>query len=639
MGTIRHRGAAATCIALACALALAGCASPYVTNSPPSTTVQYAPATLSYALAYSRSQHDLYRAKVVELGDSERILSNGLITLGGALVWLAAAGGHPHAVRNLTVGGGTAYTLGVFNNDKRRAVIYVAGMRALECANDVVAPLNLPDPVVGNLTQQRTSLDTLGDTVASNMATVTKQMMLVGQQVPAAETSLAAARDSLAAAQQATDRATQAGVAADALLARQGKAGELLMNAVARIDALVLDDLRGTEGSIQAVPGILTDLAKNAAMFGALAQPPQPASTDTTTTAEGPHGREVRAQESTQTRGADTKNALNALADAVANLKKSSAQLDARAQRLSGVVGEIQQGVQLDRLKSCNVEGVVTTMSVTPQVLTFTEKTADTQMIVVRGGKLDYSAGFTQSTHPGIDIQARSPFLRSDVIAVESKADLGATPASYQIMVRDASDQVQFVTVKIQPASGGSTPPAGDGGASANADLGKSEIRKRSPLQVASGATVIFKSVDAADGNYTVTYEAQGGAKVAHDEVEKALANDTELVNAIGKDAKIAAIDASGAAESPHARTVRSHGVAAASLTREQVSAIQRNLCMDEASIDGRWGMRTQAALLRDRKRRKDAGDKDVPQGLLKNAEAAQILARTQTETARICGH
>jgi hypothetical protein len=636
MFTWNSRGKGLCALTAAMSIVLVGCANPYVRVIAPDTSKSYPPASLAYALEYSRTYHDAYRDKVIELGDAERTLSNGLITLGGVLVGLAASKAHSSATGGVAILGGLGYTLGVFNTDKRRSLIYVAGMKALECANDAVTPLNLGAQALSDLQSQMSDVKESSSALSKRIGAVEADIIIVSQRVPKAESSIQSARQAVNATQEILARASQAHVAGNELLAKHGLAGEHLRNAVQKIDAAVLDELRGTEAAIQSVPSIIADLAVNTKVFSDLARPPA-APASGAAAEDAPHGKVVRSVEARIRRDKEQLDLLTALATSVAALKSETSLLESRSQRLSGIVASIQKDARGDRLKTCKVEGVETTMTVTPQTLTFDEKTANTQMLLVKGGKQNYSAQFAQSAHPGLSIEAASPFLRSDVIAVTATKDATANAAGYQIVVRDSSNQVQIVMVKVGPKSGGN---AGAGESASNDDL-VSYIMSLSPVKVASGTSVdINKVTIRPDGSPEVTYKPQAGKTVKGDEVAAALMADTELPNLLGTSRKIVAV-AEGT-EAPHGKKVPAtasvkFGSAVATLKPPDVTTIQKNLCMKAADIDGAWGVRTQAALIKDRDRREMAGEKGVPQGFLQGAEARALLERTAEQTGKMC--
>lgn len=632
---IRNSDARGLCvISVAVSMVLSGCANPYVRVIPPDVAKAYSAVSLSYALEYSRTVHDAYRDKVIEFGDAERNLSNALITLGGVMVGLAAAKAHSSALGGATILGGTAYSLGVFNTDKRRGLVYIAGMKALECANDAVVPLNFGDETVRELQGQMSEIRASSLAVGQGIGAVEAASLLVAQRVSNAETALQSARDAVTAAQPATERASQAHVAASQLFLKHRRAGEQLRNAVQKIDAVVLDEIRGTEGAIQAVPGIISQLIQNNTIFSDLAKPPA-ASASAASFGQEPHAKRVRDQESRIERQDDERMLMEKLATAVAALRTETALMESRSQRLAGIVVSVETDVPVDRLKSCKVEGAETTMTITPQVLTFDEKTANTQMLLIKGGKLNYSAAFGQSSHPGLSIDASNPFLRTDVISVTATNEASANAAGYQILIRDASNQVQFVTVKVRPKADGTPNKV------ASDDAVVAYINTLSRLTLASGAIVtITNATVRPDGSPEVTYKPNAGKAVTNDEVVITLMADTQLANLLGANRKVVAV-AEGIS-APHSKKVSRvaagrFGSTVAAFKPRDLSTVQKSLCISAADISGVWGVRTQAALNKDRERREAAGQKNVPEGFLGAAEARALLERSADEIAKMC--
>ena len=97
--------------ALAAAVLLSGCASPYVRLSPGSDTLDVQPQVLADAIGTARAKQREYHDQVINLGESERALSNSLLGLGTLVdLWRQrlpcsaaaprpAAGGHVHRRR------------------------------------------------------------------------------------------------------------------------------------------------------------------------------------------------------------------------------------------------------------------------------------------------------------------------------------------------------------------------------------------------------------------------------------------------------------------------------------------------------------------------------------------------------------
>lgn len=541
-------------------LALAGCASPYVEPSDLPSHPETPPTTLDEARALLQARHAAYRQKIVSAGQEEQSLSNGLITLGGLLLGMGTADVHVSAIRGTALAGGLGYALGTNNIDKRRATIYRIGMKALECADDAIAPIAFSKEVVKQIGTLDSAVDEKMQTLQAAVADATAATLALPAGTPADDPTLKAAQAGLDKARQAMEQATAARSAAQKLLQRRASAGGQLAAAVRAIDTDVLDGIRSTEVSLQAIPGIVGKLASDVTIFSNVAKSvPVPAAGAARTGSSADTGTSSRAS------GGISPQQVEWLFRAVGTLAGATQSTGAAADLLVDVIKDIEAGFTPERLKTCKVDNLPVVMSVTPARLSFKAKTADTQILTLKGGKPAYAARFVQSSHPGLTIEAASPFMRSDVIVVNATKD--AVDGTYQILIRDAADQLQTVQVSVT-ASDAPVPSVAPMGSAAGAGPAASPAR-----------------------------QAQG--RMASGQVR--------------------------------------FGPVVAQLSGDQIAVIQAALCMREDWIDGLWGLRTQAALLKRRERQEAAGARGLPQGFLTAEEASTLLARKPSEIAGDC--
>lgn len=147
----------------------------------------------------------------------------------------------------------------------------------------------------------------------------------------------------------------------------------------------------------------------------------------------------------------------------------------------------------------------------------------------------------------------------------------------------------------------------------------------------------IVKVAARGDGGAEVTYAAEAGKTIKPKEVEDALKADQKLLNEFGSKVSIVASEAKG--DGPQsARLEGKFGKVVGALSSKETAALQTNLCLKGSQVDGQWGMRTQAALIKDRERKKAAGEQGVAQGLLTASEAKALMSRSQDEVAKACG-
>jgi hypothetical protein len=607
----------ATCVALACT----GCASPYVTVSDTAVAARRAePMDLAGALGMERAYHDAYREKVIALGDNERYLSNGLITLGAVLAGLSAGHASAGTVAGVAIAGGTGYSLGVFNTDKRRAQIYVAGMKALECADEAVLPYHLSASTLKDIDERMAALQSEAAAVTSLADDLRRQ-----RETAKAGPAFAAAGTALDAATRSASGAGQARAGARQLLRQRDQMGERLRNTVVKIDKAVVDEIRGTEGSIQSVPALLAGLNANIGAFSALgaARAASPAS------AGQDSGRPLHA--------AGTPDALDT---ATAVLTDRVAALDAKAQQLADLVAAINQDARAAAsLSDCRVDGPPTTMTITPAALTFIAGTTNRQVLLPAGGKPGYTAAFVQADHPGLGIDDIAP--GADEIYVSELASPAATAGAYQILVKDASGQKQIVAVTVGGAAG---PAAAAPQKAATSTADADALAVKALALTVQGLPVTLTHVEhRPDGSWGIGYAVPAGSAVASGDVEAGLAALPGFVSIAGTGARVHAVAMAAGADSGRtiaaktAARAAAYGPVAGGLALADAKAIQRALCLPDDRVDGLWGRRTQAALLDDRARRGAAGEKGQPPGPLAPDEARALAARTPEQVAAAC--
>ncbi|WP_395060027.1 hypothetical protein [Polaromonas sp.] len=423
---------------LAAVLLLSACAgTPYVRIDSTDSTVPTEPPTLPASIRHAEGVQRIYRDKLIELGDAERHLSNGLIGLGALALGLGISGSHSSAIRGVALIAGTAYTLGTFNTDKRRAAVYGAGIEALNCASGAVTPLDFNKATVTLIT------DLLNDKGAQQ-ARVIQQVSAVLGLVASTEAAgnananaVTAARATVVSAQAALARATEAKKAGDHLMMRHYRAGGDLRNAVKTIDAQVLNAIRSTEVDIRAVPNALAQLAGSSQIFsdasaGTITVPTPPDTEKAVRAAGDKNQPDLRVQ----------------LDAAVFNLQVAIAALDTHTARLAGIVASVDKDTA-EKLKACKIEGLILPIAVSTGTVSFKEKTPGVEIVDISGGQRNtYRAEFMVRPHPGLSV--RIP-RSSDTLEIEATAQ--TVPGTYRVRVDDATLQSsQIVTVKITKA-------------------------------------------------------------------------------------------------------------------------------------------------------------------------------------------
>jgi hypothetical protein len=599
---------------------LSGCVSPYVERPALAPTRSYQAPSLGVALTYAQDTQELYRKKIIELGDAERAASIGFIGLGTALILAGALGAH----RDTMIGGaglaGGGFAMATFLTDKRRASIYVAGMKALICAQGAVSPLNLDQKAQKTLESNVKAVETRKGTV--NKAVVRVEGIVREIEAAGGATSATqAARQDVQTARQSLASATSAQGAVDQLYLNQSMAGNSLKNTVDDIDTVVLDALRGTEGSLQAVPQIIAGLAQSMQLMAPgvkvedALKPPTAA----------PH--------SLTKSGDEMRKLGNQLTDAVATLRGETALLDADTSRVTTFLAAIDPPKVLQSIKTCKVEDLPGDFKVEQSELQFKAKTADKKSLRISGGGAPFF-GEIENNPAGTNVEHSLAGNGVLTVAVTDQVQAG----THRMFVQDKTRQKrEIVMIKIAAAEAGTTGTVPPAAGSVGADAVVKDINDKGTVRVGT-TDVSIKAEKNPAGKVDVTYNVPAGSSITDADVKSAL------------DTAFQASDRAGSANvlvnrgpdvGPHALIARRGeptkrwGPVVENLVRDQVQLVQNRLCVKPQ--DGLWGPNTQKKLEEDRQKRRSAGVKEVPMpgAMLTPPELRTLLTAPATNVAR----
>ncbi len=663
------------CCALAAALLLSGCASPYVRLSPASDALDVQPQVLADAIGTARAKQREYHDQVINLGEAERALSNSLLGLGALIVGLGVAKVHPSAIGGAALGAGAVYTFGTFNTDKRRAEVYVAGMKALDCAVDAVTPLVLSPAQEARLVGERKALVPAIKTTSDAIGAAEQWAARARATNPSKfKDALDATQLALPAAQAAVDKAADAEALAGQRLDKPQQLAADLRGAVRAIDRAVLNDIRGTEPAVQAVPGILAGLQGNASLFSlaslAPGLVPAPAAGAVDNGAgpkpnakligSGEPGREL--QDQREQREAEV---LQGLSQALGALRGSTVALASQADRLTRAALMTAPQTVSTTLKACQVDGVLKPISVAPSSVTLVAKKASTHSVLVDGGNADISAYFLQSPAPGLSA-LRPPRSKGVVNIVATDQTVAG---SYPLVIEDSTQQTrQIVTVVVGAAVAavaGDAPPAVDPApASTNTATAAAKLVAAGSLTTAKNVKVTVLSAKAQD-EWTVelSYQEPADGKATEDEVAAAAVALPGVGALLGDNAK--RVVAQRLTVAPHSKIVKGSGTSTntsklatvgkpatlaapaggadagpivRSMTAAQIQALQTRLCMPKTATTGIWTAQTQAALDADRARRlTGAGPAPTAGEALSAPEQQRLLALSDADASKRC--
>ena len=442
-------------LAVGLAAALGGCSlwNPHVTWERPSITADgiatekpYNEITISDAIAYANRGKEAYKQAAGEQEELKSALALGLIPLSAAAVGLGVHEVSGEAITALGLTGAAGLGLGTWFNNEPYKTIYIAGARALGCAVEAVAPLDLNRslidqlridlgdiPDAAGLNDHMSALHTAKGAAESALRAFDPNGTDTGPLVERAEDDIDAAADLLALADQ-TYRSARA------LERRIAEGGPLLMEAVDRIAAEVDEALIANAPDLNALPEIINGLSQNAQVFGLEVESGEDADT--------PGGGAAMAGIVEDTAPPPAPGML--LENALENLKRAAETLLSSNRRVAILVESVQDRAPGDALQDCgvDVEQLNLAISVLPDdEITFPSNADGKGRLVLTGGKRPYFAVPTKDMGDQLKVTPREePGLSLLLIETES----GLPADTYKVHVFDSARGTAEVEIKIE---------------------------------------------------------------------------------------------------------------------------------------------------------------------------------------------
>ena len=450
---VRHRHI----LTVGLAAALGGCSlwNPHVTWERPSITADgiatekpYNEITISDAIAYANRGKEAYKQAAGEQEELKSALALGLIPLSAAAVGLGVHEVSGEAITALGLTGAAGLGLGTWFNNEPYKTIYIAGARALGCAVEAVAPLDLNRslidqlridlgdiPDAAGLNDHMSALHTARGTAEAELTAFVADGGEVGNPSlgQRANADIQAATDLLALADQ-TYRSARA------LERRIAGGGPLLMEAVDRIAAEVDEALIANAPDLNALPEIINGLSQNAQVFGLEVESGEDADT--------PGGGAAMAGIVEDTAPPPAPGML--LENALENLKRAAETLLSSNRRVAILVESVQDRAPGNALQDCgvDVEQLNLVISVLPDdEITFPSNADGKGRLVLTGGKRPYFAVPTKDMGDQLKVTPREePGLSLLLIETES----GLPADTYKVHVFDSARGTAEVEIKIE---------------------------------------------------------------------------------------------------------------------------------------------------------------------------------------------
>lgn len=615
-------------------VSVSACAvNPYAEWDAPDPKMVVETYSLPYALAYAKNARDAYRGKLRDQAVFDNLVSSGLITLGAAVLALAAFGADGDAILGVGLAGGTGYTLANRYSNNPQELIYIAGMEALVCAAEAVGPLNFSRGARNDLSTMLDGLPPGEDGLRkgglvnaraeslNNLASVKSYLQLVKLHGTNPEL-VQQAQTMVTDAEAIISNSDQTYVTGKQLQRSIDTVAYDLVNAVDRISFSVDKAISESRPRLESLINIIGELSSATNIFA-----PGLNLSGVLDTHIGKEFAEQSVDDPDEPQGPTQRE--EQLAAAMGALSGSIAKLSSASRQVAGIVNAVNEQRPLETLEDCGVDtsGASIDITLSTTGINTPEKTVAEFAVLVRGGTSPYVARFLTAPTPGVTIQNPIPGDRTIVV----KVDGTATAAQYTLYVADAAGHEQTIPVIISGETPASKPGEEDGGEDLTEEAiqellggiaGKiQEVGEFTPDDAVDGTTYTVTSaqlasdaprmvdltvnIDPSDGNTlnqsqllagVMRMDIGDGATVSS-ALDALKVEDTEKIGFFRFQSSDTFTPQALIGGDVIEEALPLYGPVVELMDREEVRAVQRALCLPEEQQDGIWGPITEDAL------------------------------------------
>ncbi|WP_374369525.1 hypothetical protein [Dongia sp.] len=450
LGMRRLSGAA---LGLAAMLSLNACAVLHPEIAPEQDKVDAFDATgaLPDAVRLADSLRAQYIDKVEDLILLDRSIGLLLIGAAAAAAGIGATGGPSTMVLGLGLGGVAGYTANSFINPRPQQFIYAAGAQAVQCALDVMQP-----QIVAYRDYPRLRLLLLGgkvDDKTPKEAELRPLAALIEDLRWRIGDNGDVQSETMIRGQSALERAEKTLAAGMNALRVMNGAGEQLRSSLRLIEGQVAQAIVASSPTVESLAASLSSSLPPLVQKFTASQAP------------------ATSKAATDAAAANAEKQTSAKHDTA--IKELTDEIEGRLPEIDAIVSFVEASPSVERLATCRVDTKAAglTMAVTPTSdVSVTAPAGTTPVIVtyqVSGGVLPYRANWNGTQPPAEEVEMAIESGQG-IITVQVKK--GAKPATYGILIKDAANGQQSVTLRIAEAgksAGAGTAGAGVAGAGA----------------------------------------------------------------------------------------------------------------------------------------------------------------------------
>lgn len=410
--------------ALGMVLGLAGCAgSPLIKfEAPGFTATGGAPAAMPMHQARDHlfKLRGAYREAMSQQLDATQFTGSGLVVLGAAVAGMAAGSAHRDAILGTSLLGGTAYAVGNLTLDRRRVLAFDAGIRALDCANAAVIPLDMPADRFDALKKSTQELRRAWE--AASRA-VTDFSAVSALQAPSA-------RNLKTVADEARGRLDEVGRtlrSAERVVVGLQDVGGRLYGTVLTISAQVDAFIAQTVPDLSAVPQVVGSLGSFAAALAPGAGVDKALVDGLDRTRQG-----IDRVGTTNTEfgvvGSPERSALN-------NMDRTITALSQAVSEVNAALSTIDIDAVISGLKGCKVEGVTLPLVLEPDKLSVHADGSPAKGFAIRGGTKPLMVRWLDAAPVGLSLAFTGGFADSAQVSAAQGVPLGR----YRLEVSDST--------------------------------------------------------------------------------------------------------------------------------------------------------------------------------------------------------
>lgn len=426
--------------AVGLALGLAGCAgSPLIKFEAPGFT---ATGGVPAAMPVHQAREHLfrlrgaYREAMSQQLDATQFSGSGLVVLGAAVAGMAAGSSHRDVILGTSLLGGTAYAVGNLTLDRRRVLAFDAGIRALDCANAAVIPLDMPAARFKTLQKSTQELRSAWEQASR----ASKAFSAVAASNASPDKELNQVADD---ARGRLDEAGRTLRSAERVVAGLQEVGGRLYGTVLTISAQVDAFIAQTVPDLSAVPQVVGSLGS----FAAALAPGAGVDAALRNGLEEVNRRLSKASAQPDNKASNekqlaTKSALDEIQRALSAMSGPIAEVNA-------ILATIDIDAVVSGLKGCKVEGVTLPLVAEPAKLPVVADGSPAKGFAIRGGTKPYMVRWLDAAPVGLTLAFTGGFADSAQVS----AAQGVASGVYRLEVSDSTGKSIQLEVSVTTKS------------------------------------------------------------------------------------------------------------------------------------------------------------------------------------------